>query len=404
VIPMDIIKTLKDSYHVMIKDMIELKRNRVELVTLAIMPLLFLVIFGFIYPSGNSHDNIQMGLVNLDQGAGSNEFIAQMETMNKQIESTTKNSSYMSFNNYSSVDAAKTAINQGKIHGAFVIPPGFSNNVTNGQPGNIIIYVDNSNPQVAASIEQVSSGTVSGLNGVLAENNVLKLGNAANQQINPQAVIAPYTPNIVTTIPGANNYLNFLAPGLMIMIGMMAVMIGIPEAFSKEKETGTFDGMLSAPINHLSVLLGKTMALSVRGLLQCIFVLAFAVLLFGVTIQGSLLLAFFMVILGIFSFIGIGIMAVSLAGDQSTGTMIMNLLMFPFMFLGGIFFPISQMPWIMQEISKLIPLTYAADAMRKIMLLNANVADVSTDIIILLAFGIITMAIALPLFSRSMKQ
>jgi ABC-2 type transport system permease protein len=78
--------------------------------------------------------------------------------------------------------------------------------------------------------------------------------------------------------------------------------------------------------------------------------------------------------------------------------------MFPFMFLGGIFFPISQMPWIMQEISKLIPLTYAADAMRKIMLLNANVADVSTDIIILLAFGIITMAIALPLFSRSMKQ
>jgi len=230
------------------------------------------------------------------------------------------------------------------------------------------------------------------------------LGNAANQQINPQAVIAPYTPNIVTTIPGANNYLNFLAPGLMIMIGMMAVMIGIPEAFSKEKETGTFDGMLSAPINHLSVLLGKTMALSVRGLLQCIFVLAFAVLLFGVTIQGSLLLAFFMVILGIFSFIGIGIMVVSLAGDQSTGTMIMNLLMFPFMFLGGIFFPISQMPWIMQEISKLIPLTYAADAMRKIMLLNANVADVSTDIIILLAFGIITMAIALPLFSRSMKQ
>ena len=400
---MDIIQILQDSYHVMIKDMIEFKRNRFEVAGLIAFPLIFLLLFGFIFPSGNTHENVQMGLVNLDQGAGSNEFITQMETMNKQL-ATTKNSSYMSFNNYSSVDAAKTAINQGKIHGAFVIPPGFSNNVTNGQPGNIIIYVDNSNPQVAASIEQVSSGTVSGLNGVLAENNVLKLGNAANQQINPQAVIAPYTPNIVTTIPGANNYLNFLAPGLMIMIGMMAVMIGIPEAFSKEKETGTFDGMLSAPINHLSVLLGKTMALSVRGLLQCIFVLAFAVLLFGVTIQGSLLLAFFMVILGIFSFIGIGIMAVSLAGDQSTGTMIMNLLMFPFMFLGGIFFPISQMPWIMQEISKLIPLTYAADAMRKIMLLNANVADVSTDIIILLAFGIITMAIALPLFSRSMKQ
>ena len=400
---MDIIKTLKDSYHVMIKDMIELKRNRVELVTLAIMPLLFLVIFGFIYPSGNSHDNIQMGLVNLDQGAGSNEFIAQMETMNNQL-ATSKNSSYMSFNNYSSVDAAKTAISQGKIHGAFVIPPGFSNNVTNGQPGNVLIYVDNSNPQNAASIEQVSLGTMSGLNGVLADTNVLKLSSVTNPVINPQAVIAPYTPNIVTTIPGSTNYFNFLAPGLMIMIGMMAVMIGIPEAISKEKEMGTFDGMLSAPINHLSVLLGKTTALSLRGLIQVIFVLIFAVLLFGVTIQGNLLLAFLMVILGIFSFIGIGIMAVSMAGSQGTGTLIMNLIMFPMMFLGGIFFPISQMPWFMQDISNVIPLTYAADAMRKIMLLNANVADVSTDIIILLAFGAITMAIALPLFSRSMKQ
>jgi ABC-2 type transport system permease protein len=400
---MGILKTLNDSYYVFIKEMIEFRRNKMELASLAIMPLIFLVMFGFIFPTGGSHENVQMGLVNLDQGAGSNEFITQMETMNNQL-ATSKNSSYMSFTNYSSVAAAKTAISQGKIHGAFVIPPGFSTNLTNKQPGNVLIYVDNSNPQNAASIEQVSLGTMSGLNGVLADTNVLKLSSITNPVINPQAVIEPYTPNIVTTIPGSTNYFDFLAPGLMIMIGMMAVMIGIPEAISKEKEMGTFDGMLSAPINHLSVLLGKTTALSLRGLIQVMFVLIFAVLLFGVTIQGNLLLAFLMVVLGIFSFIGIGIMAVSMAGSQGTGTLIMNLIMFPMMFLSGIFFPVSQMPWFMQDISNLIPLTYAADAMRKIMLLNANLADVSTDIIILLAFGVITMLIALPLFSRSMKQ
>jgi len=400
---MDVIQILKDSYQVMIKDMIEFKRNRIEVAGLVVFPLIFLLLFGFIFPSGSTHENVQMGLVNLDQGAGSNEFITQMETMNNQL-ATSKNSSYMSFTNYSSVAAAKTAISQGKIHGAFVIPPGFSTNLTNKQPGNVLIYVDNSNPQNAASIEQVSLGTMSGLNGVLADTNVLKLSSITNPVINPQAVIEPYTPNIVTTIPGSTNYFDFLAPGLMIMIGMMAVMIGIPEAISKEKEMGTFDGMLSAPINHLSVLLGKTTALSLRGLIQVMFVLIFAVLLFVVTIQGNLLLAFLMVVLGIFSFIGIGIMAVSMAGSQGTGTLIMNLIMFPMMFLSGIFFPVSQMPWFMQDISNLIPLTYAADAMRKIMLLNANLADVSTDIIILLAFGVITMLIALPLFSRSMKQ
>ena len=344
-----------------------------------------------------------MGLVNLDQGTGSNEFITQMETMNKQL-ATNKNSSYMSFNNYSSVDAAKTAINKGTINGAYVIPPGFSSNVTNGQPGNVIIIVDNSNPQVAGTIEQASSSTISGLNGITANTNILKLGNAANQQINPQAIIAPYVQNIETTIPGESNYFNFLAPGLIVMIGMMYIMNGVPETISKEKEKGTFDGMLSAPIHHISIILGKTMGLTIRGVVQCLFVLIFAVLLFGVTVQGSLLLVFFMILLGIFSFIGIGIMAVSLAKDQGTAAMIMDFLMFPMMFLAGVIFPIQQMPWFMQDISKVIPLTYAGDAMRKIMLLNANVADVSTDIIILLAFGVITMLIALPLFSRGMKD
>src|ERR1039458_234792 len=116
---MDIIKTLNDSYYIFIKEMIGFRRNRMELASLAIMPLIFLVMFGFIFPSGGTHENVQMGLVNLDQGAGSNEFITQMETMNNQL-ATSKNSSYMSFNNYSSVAAAKTAISQGKIHGAFV--------------------------------------------------------------------------------------------------------------------------------------------------------------------------------------------------------------------------------------------------------------------------------------------
>jgi len=140
----------------------------------------------------------------------------------------------------------------------------------------------------------------------------------------------------------------------------------------------------------------------VRGFAQCILILVLAIIFFGVTVQGSIMLAFFMLVLGIFSFVGIGIVAVSMSGDQASGTMIVNLLMFPMMFLGGIFYPIQQMPWFMQDISKVIPLTYAADAMRKIMLLNANIGDVMFQILVLVAFGIVTMAIAIPLFRKSM--
>lgn len=394
---MNAMKILKDSYHIMSKDMLEFRRNRMQLAALFIMPLIFLIMFGFIFPSGTTQQHMPMGIVNLDQGQGSNEFIVQLEAINK-------NSSFMDFKTYSSVDEAKTQINQGKLYGVFIIPSGFSDNLTSGKSADFTVYIDNSNPQSSMQIQQVLSSTVSGMNDMKAEANVLDISNEINQPFNPQAMIFPYVLNIKTTIPGETNYFNFLAPGLMIMIVMMSVMTGIPEAISKEKELGTFDGMLSAPISQVSVIIGKTAALCTRGFIQCVMVLAIAMLFFGVTLQGSLLLAFFMLLLGIFSFIGIGIMAISMSGDQASSTMIVNLLMFPMMFLGGIFYPIQQMPWFMQAISKFIPMTYAADAMRKIMLLNANIGDVMTQIVILVGFGVVTMAIAVPLFRRSMTR
>ncbi|HMK53247.1 MAG TPA: ABC transporter permease [Methanobacteriaceae archaeon] len=394
---MDKMKILKDSYHVMAKDMLEFKRNRMQLAALFIMPLIFLVMFGFIFPSGNTQQHMPMGLVNLDQGQGSTEFIAQLQALNK-------NTNSMDFKTFSGVDAAKTEINRGKLYGVFIIPPGFSTNLTNGKSADFTVYIDNSNPQSSMQIQQLLSSIVSGMNDIKAEANVVELSKETNQPVNPQAMIFPYIPNIQTTIPGQTNYFNFLAPGLMIMIVMMTVMTGIPEAISKEKEMGTFDGMLSAPISQVSVIIGKTAALCTRGFIQCIMILVLAMIIFGVTIQGSLLLAFFMLLLGIFSFIGIGIMAISMSGDQASSTMIVNLLMFPMMFLGGVFYPIQQMPWFMQAISQVIPMTYAADAMRKIMLLNAGIGDVLTQIVILIAFGIVTMTIAVPLFRRSMTR
>jgi ABC-2 type transport system permease protein len=392
---MDTIKILKDSYHIMSKDLLALKRNRMSLAALLIMPIAFLVMFGFIFPGANTQTHMPVGIVDLDHGQGSSAFITQLETMNK-------NTSTMNFENFSSTEAAQTQINRGKLYGSFIIPPGFSDNLTNGKSANVIIYVDNSNPQIASQIEAVASSTVTGLNGMQAISNVQQMGGSTNKTFNAQAVVFPYTSNIQTTIPGQTNYFNFLAPGLMIMIVMMTVMTGIPEAISKEKEMGTFDGMLSAPISQVSIILGKTTALCVRGFAQCILILILAMVFFGVTIQGSVLLAFFLLILGIFSFVGIGIVAVSMSGDQASGTMLVNLLMFPMMFLGGVFYPIQQMPWFMQDISKFIPLTYAADAMRKVMLLNANLGDVMVQILILIAFGVITMAIAIPLFRKSM--
>ncbi len=374
------------------KDLLALRRNRESVAALIILPIAFLLLFGYIFPSATTEQHMPMGIVNLDNGQASSALVTQIENMNK-------NSGAMNIVNYSSVEEAKTQIDRGNVYGTFIIPPGFSNNLTNGKSGNLIVYVDNSNPQLSSSVESAASNTITALNGMQAEINVVKMGSTT---VNAQSIVFPFTQNIETTIPGKSNYFNFLAPGLMIMIVMITVMTGIPEAISKEREMGTFDGMLSAPINQISIILGYTASLCVKGFAQVILVLAIAIIFFGVTIQGSILLAFFLLLLGIFSFVGIGILAVSSSKNQATGTTIVNLIMFPMMFLAGIFFPIQQMPWFMQDISKIIPLTYAADAMRKVMLLNANISDVIIQILILVAFGIVTMSLAVILFRRSM--
>jgi ABC-2 type transport system permease protein len=141
-----------------------------------------------------------------------------------------------------------------------------------------------------------------------------------------------------------------------------------------------------------------------RGLIQGIIILVLAVGLFGVTIQGNIFLVFGLLLLGIFSFVGLGIVITSFTKDQETAQMLMMTLMFPMMFLSGVFFPIESMPWYMQTVSRFLPLTYAADALRKVMVLGAGIPAISTELIILIAFGIVMTAIAVPVFRRMMTR
>jgi ABC-2 type transport system permease protein len=191
---------------------------------------------------------------------------------------------------------------------------------------------------------------------------------------------------------------------MVMLTVMMSVMTGLPVAISQEREVGTMDGMMVAPINRLSIILGKALGQTGRGLIQGVIVMALAMGLFGVLIHGSIVLVAALLLLGVFSFVGLGIVLTSLAKDQETAQMMMMTLMFPMMFLSGVMFPLQQMPWYMQDIAKFLPLTYAADAMRKVMVLGAGVSAISNDLIILIAFGVVMIAIAVPLFRRMMTR
>jgi ABC-2 type transport system permease protein len=158
------------------------------------------------------------------------------------------------------------------------------------------------------------------------------------------------------------------------------------------------------PPGTVDIILGKALSQTARGMLQGLIILVLAFLLFGVTIQGNILLVFGLLLLGVFSFVGLGIVMTSFAKDQQTATMLMTTLMFPMMFLSGVFFPIQQMPWYMQDISKMLPLTYASNALRSVMVLGAGIPAISTELTILVAFGAVMTAIAVPVFRREMTR
>jgi ABC-2 type transport system permease protein len=393
---------LSHSLRIAWKDLVELFRNRLGLVLLILMPLFMMVMVGFIYPSnGNSVSNLPVALVNDDAGYGNSTIASQTFIMGlQQINSQT---GMFVLSNASSMDDIKDMVQRGNLDGGIVIPSNFTASILSGEQGTLIIVTDQSNPQISATIQAVLSGVFDQMGTMLARQNVQALNPAVNAS-NSLAIVKPYNVQTEGVVSGNPSYFDFIAPGIMAMTVMMSVMTGLPVAISQEKEVGTLDGMMVAPINRLSIILGKTLGQTARGLIQGIIILALAVGLFGVTIHGSILLVFGLLLLGVFSFVGLGIVITSFAKDQETATMLMMTLMFPMMFLSGVFFPIQQMPWYMQYISKVLPLTYASQALRKVMVLGAGIPAISTELTILIVFGAIMTAIAVPVFRRRMTR
>jgi len=393
---------LSHSFRIAWKDLVELERNRFGLVLLIVMPLFMLALVGFIYPtSGASASNLPVAVVDLDAGyhnstVGSQTFISVLDQINSK-------SGMMKLTSEPSVSDLKSSIQSGSLEGGIIIPSNFSASLLSGKQGTLIIMTDQSNPQVSATIQTLLSGVFREMGTSLARQNVQALSPAVNAT-DSLAVVQPYNVKTQGVVPGASNYFEFVAPGIMAMVVMMSVMTGLPGAISQEKEVGTMDGMMVAPINRLSVILGKALSQTARGMIQGVIILVLAVLLFGVTIHGSILLVFGLLLLGVFSFVGLGIVLTSFAKDQQTATMLMTTLMFPMMFLSGVFFPIQQMPWYMQDVSKVLPLTYASEALRSVMVLGAGIPAITTELTILIAFGAVMTAIAVPIFRREMTR
>ncbi|MCZ2845621.1 MAG: ABC transporter permease [Candidatus Bathyarchaeota archaeon] len=388
------------------KDLLEFRRDRIRLITFIIMPFFMMILTGFIYPNQSSLRDIPIGIADQDKGEMGQGIIEAVENL-----SMSNSSPAFNVKAYNDIDEIKDAIKRQEINGGLIIPSSLSSKISSNQQAELTIIEDQSSPQIGALMTQVMGKLIDNFGQQIAIQKLTILlgsqsleGTPRSDTSSPIAFIQPIASKIEGLISGEQNYFQFVAPGIIAMIVMTAVLTGLAASVSRENEQGTLDGIIVAPVSRLAIILGKAVAQSIRGLVQGIIVMIITVLIFDVTIHGNFFLIIFLLIFGIFSFVGLGILVSAFASEQETATQLLFMLQFPMLFLSGVFFPIQQMPDFMQKISALLPLTYAVEALRKIMILGAGIQEISSELIILFAFGVITLAITVPLFRKMIAR
>jgi ABC-2 type transport system permease protein len=396
---MGVRRVLRHSAWICWKDLLEFSRSKLRLVMLVLMPLFMMMMVGFIFPTGSTISHTPVALANQDVAVNG---ISLGGDLVSNLTDANNKTGMMDLRVAAGFDDIKTMIQDGKVSGGVIVPPNFTADMLAGRQGYITLMTDQSNPQTSAMIQSVLTKLIEQLGSRVAEDNLNQTYNVSG--LEAKAVLMPYSVQIRGIVPGNPNYFEFVAPGIMAMVVMMSLMTGLPHAISYEKDMGTLDGMLVAPTSRWAIILGKVLAQSTRGMIQGFIILLMAVLLFGVVIHGSILLVILLILLTVFSFVGLGILITSFADKEETATMVMMTLMFPMMFLSGVFFPVQQMPSYMQTLAGFLPLTYAASAMRKVMVLGAGVQAITPEIIILAVFGIVLLTVAVPMFKRAMNR
>ncbi len=388
------LKTVEEILTIAYKDLKEFQRNRIGLFFSIVMPVFLIAMFGYMFPSStNAVHDVSVGIINLDNS-----------TLGKQVSDMIHqalfNSTAFKLVDVDTVDDAKNMIFAGTIKGAVVIPENLTQSLLSNNQAKITILNDPTNIALSSAIIQGFSALINAVSHQFAFSLIVRSIPGAN----PQFILQPIQTDVQSIVTGGGSYFDFVAPGFIGLGVMMSGLTGVGVALAREREIGTLDGLLMAPISRVSIILGKTLAQTIRNLLQGTLIIVLAIFVFGVHVRGDPFLIAVILVLGTLSFLGIGIVATAIAKEQESAQFILGFLQFPMMFLSGVLFPVEQMPLPLQYVSKVLPLTYAVDALRKVMVLGVGLDGVIFELFILVIISVVTIALGVPLFDRAVRK
>src|SRR6266849_4117920 len=364
------------SFAMVVKEFIQLKRDRVSFAMIVMIPVMQLLLFGYAINTTPRHLPTAV-------------LLQEDTDLGRSILKALENTSYFQFTReVHNVEEFDNLLLSGKFLFGVEIPRGFERAVRRGDHPALLVAADATDPIAASS----ALSALSVITQTALEHDLF----AGDPPSLPFEIRAHARYN-----PAASSRLN-IVPGLVGTILTMTMLIFTALSVTREIERGTMDSLLSMPITPVEVMLGKIIPYVLVGFIQATLIIGIGVLLFGVPVNGSLPLLALLSTLFITTNLAIGYTFSTIAQNQLQAMQMSLMFFLPSILLSGFMFPFAGMPVWAQYIGEFLPLTHYLRIVRGIMLKGAAIADMRYDTLALAALMLIAMIIAITRFRRTL--
>jgi ABC-2 type transport system permease protein len=361
---------------ILIKEFIQLRRDRVSFGMIVMVPLIQLLLFGYAINTTPRHMPMAV-------------LVQEQSDVGRTILKALENTRYFTVTRIVRSEAEfDQLLKSGTVLFGVEIPAGFERALRRGDKPAMLIAADATDPVAAgtalASLTTLIQTALQNERG-LPETTPPLFEVRAHARYNPAAATAL---NIV--------------PGLIGTILTMTMLIFTALSVTREIERGTMESLLAMPITPVEIMLGKIIPYIFVGFVQAALIVGIGVVMFGVPIFGSLLLLAALSTLFITANLSIGYSFSTVAQNQLQAMQMSIMFFLPNILLSGFMFPFAGMPQWAQWIGEMLPLTHYLRIVRAIMLKGATLADLHYDTLALFGLMLLAMGIAVTRFRRTL--
>jgi ABC-2 type transport system permease protein len=366
----------RKTWAMLVKEFIQLKRDRVSFAMIIMIPLVQLLLFG--YAINTTPRNLPTAVLMQERSDLSRSILAALE-----------NTKYFQVTQLPHSEAeVDQLLASGKVLFAIEIPANFERSVRRGDKPAMLVIADATDP--------VASGTALGALGEVLQTALSHDRDVPNRPEMPFEIRTHARYN-----PAALTQLN-IVPGLVGTILTMTMLIFTALSVTREIERGTMESLLSMPITPFEIMLGKIVPYILVGFVQAALIIGIGITLFGVPVVGSLAVLAALSTLFIATNLSIGYTFSTVAQNQLQAMQMSMMFFLPNILLSGFLFPFAGMPVWAQWIGEALPLTHFLRIVRSIMLKGSSLSDLRYDSIAMFVLMLVAMGIAVTRFRRTL--